>query len=82
MYGHQRLSGKSDENKPFKPNQIAPFINIMLELCYFSLGQLADMEFVKNFTPQDFQANNFTPSISPNFNSFSDKSGWYAYYEK
>ena len=33
----------------------------------------ADMEFVKNFTPPDFQAKNFTPSISPNFNSFSDK---------
>ena len=32
-----------------------------------------DMEFVKNFTPPDFQAKNFTPSISPNFNSFSDK---------
>ena len=32
-----------------------------------------DMEFVKNFTPPDFQANNFTPTISPNFNSFSDK---------
>ena len=32
-----------------------------------------DMKFVKNFTPPDFQAKNFTPSISPNFNSFSDK---------
>ena len=32
-----------------------------------------DMEFVQNFTPQDFQAKNFTPSISPNFNSFSGK---------
>ena len=31
------------------------------------------MEFVKNFTPSDFQAKNFTPSISPNFNSFSKK---------
>ena len=30
-----------------------------------------DMEFVKNFTPPDFQAKNFTPSISTNFNSFS-----------
>ena len=28
-----------------------------------------DMEFVKNFTPPDFQAKDFTPSISPNFNS-------------
>ena len=31
----------------------------------------SDMEFVQNFTPPDFQAKNFTPSISPNFNSFS-----------
>ena len=31
------------------------------------------MEFVKNFTPSDFQAKNFTPSISPYFNSFSKK---------
>ena len=31
------------------------------------------MIFVKKFTPPDFQAKNFTPSISPNFNSFSDK---------
>ena len=33
----------------------------------------ADIEFVKKFTPSDFQAKNFTPSISPNFNSFSKK---------
>ena len=33
----------------------------------------ADMEFVQNFTPPNFQANNFTPSISPDFNSFSGK---------
>ena len=32
-----------------------------------------DMKFVQNFTPPDFQAKNFTPSISPNFNSFSKK---------
>ena len=31
------------------------------------------MEFVQNFTPPVFQAKNFTPSISPNFNSFSKK---------
>ena len=35
--------------------------------------QSTDMEFVQNFTPPDFQAKNFTPSISPNFNSFSIK---------
>ena len=33
----------------------------------------SDMEFVQKFTPPDFQAKNFTPSISPNFNSFSGK---------
>ena len=31
------------------------------------------MEFVQKFTPPDFQAKSFTPSISPNFNSFSVK---------
>ena len=34
---------------------------------------MADMEFVQKFTPPDFQAKNFTPSISPNFNSVSGK---------
>ena len=32
---------------------------------------LPGMRFVQNFTPPDFQAKNFTLSISPNFNSFS-----------
>jgi len=32
-----------------------------------------DMRFVQNFTPPDFQAKNFTPSILHNFNSYSDK---------
>ena len=31
------------------------------------------MEFVQNFTPPDFQVKNFTPSILPDFNSFSKK---------
>ena len=31
------------------------------------------MRFVNNFTPPDFQAKDFTPLISLNFNSFSDK---------
>ena len=31
------------------------------------------MEFVKNFTPSDFQVRNFTPAFSPNFNSISKK---------
>ena len=30
---------KSEENKSFKPNQIAPSIYIMIELCFFSLDQ-------------------------------------------
>ena len=38
----------------------------------WSEGQ-ADMEFVQKFTPLDFQVKNFTPSILPNFNSFSKK---------
>ena len=33
----------------------------------------ADMEFVQKITPPDFRAKNFTPLISPNFNSFSKK---------
>ena len=33
----------------------------------------ADMEFVQNFTSPDFQAKNFIPSISQNFNSFNKK---------
>ena len=39
MQGHHELSGKGDENKSFKPNQIAPSIYIMIELCFFSLDQ-------------------------------------------
>ena len=31
------------------------------------------MEFVQKFTPLDFQVKNFTPSILPDFNSFSKK---------
>ena len=37
------------------------------------IRMMSDMEFVKNFKPTDFQAKNFTLSISPNFNSFSYK---------
>ena len=40
----------------------------------FSLMPLyPDMEFVQKFTPPDFKVKNFTPSISPYFNSFSGK---------
>ena len=35
-----------------------------------SSEKAADMDFVQKFTPSDFQAKNFTLSISPNFNSF------------
>ena len=31
---------------------------------------MTDMRFVKNLTPPDFQAKDFTPLISLNFNSF------------
>ena len=44
-----------------------------LKLASSKLMIMADMRFVKNFTPPDFQAKNVTPSISLNFNSFSDK---------
>ena len=37
--GHQELSGESDENNPLKPNQSAPSIYIMIEICYYSLDQ-------------------------------------------
>ena len=33
----------------------------------------ANMIFVTKSTPPDFQAKNFTPLFSPNFNSFGDK---------
>ena len=42
------------------------------ETCSF-VSLVTDMEFVKNFTPSDFQEKNFTPSISPNFNDFNKK---------
>ena len=50
-------------------------------ICHFFIGLellskdcvISDMRFVHNFTPPDFQAKNFTLSISSNFNSFSDK---------
>ena len=31
------------------------------------------MRFVKKFTPPDFQAKNFTPLFSPNFNSLGNE---------
>ena len=37
--GHQELSGRSNENKSLKSNQLVPSIYIMIELCFFSLDQ-------------------------------------------
>ena len=47
--------------------------NIALVALLYIVNIITDMEFVQNFTPPDFQAKNFTPSIPPNFNSFSKK---------
>ena len=33
------MSGKSEEDKSFQPNQLAPSIYIMIALCFFSLDQ-------------------------------------------
>ena len=38
--GHQELSGKSDENKSFKSNQLAPSIYIMIDLWGNSLRSI------------------------------------------
>ena len=48
-------------------SQVDPGVSFLL------LGGRSDMEFVQNFTPPDFQAKNFSLSISPDFNSFSGK---------
>ena len=64
--------------------QMASFISrSSQQLSYFSIFEgsvrrfflilISDMEFVKKITPPDFQAKNFTPSMSPNFNNFSGK---------
>ena len=50
---------------------LSSILCVMVVLVVLSVP--SDMEFVQNFTPRDFQAKNFTPSISPNFNSFSKK---------
>ena len=55
--------GQGTQNKDIKP------MSLGREL-WQSIRQ-ADMEFVKKFTPPEFRAKNFTPSISPNFNSVS-----------
>ena len=60
-------------------SQVFPNINNRNDSDHASVIQIilwwcsTDMEFVQNFTPPDFQVKNFTPPISPNFNSFSKK---------
>ena len=44
-----------------------------LSVLIFGLGANQTWNLSKKFTPPDFQAKNFTPSVSPNFNSFSGK---------
>ena len=56
-----------DNNVEFFKNHLA---NSLLTFVYIFINE-RDMEFVKKFTLSDFQAKYFTPSISPNFNSFS-----------
>ena len=46
--------------------------NIFAHIKIFT-GKSSDMEFVQKFTPLYFQVKNFTPSILPNFNSFSKR---------
>ena len=64
---------------PLISNMIAMIIKIPSEMdvvphyILLTLLTLSDMEFVKNFTPPDFQVRNFTPGFSPNLNSFSKK---------
>ena len=43
----------------------------------FGLVVPSDMRFVQNFTPLEFQAEAFTPLISPKFDSFGDKNTTY-----
>ena len=73
---HPPKSLDSDEN--FKPKHTLFCRKLRFVAIYtytrinFYEGQGdADMEYVKNFTPPYFQAKNFSPSISPIFNSFS-----------
>ena len=54
-------------------NLVVVWRSVLEELGQILSSLSADMEFVKNCTPSDFQEKIFTPSISPNFNSFSKK---------
>ena len=65
---------------PGSSHQVNPF-NFPASQCHLGLfyqtplnrSLVTDMEFVQKFTPPDFKVKNFTPSISPYFNSFSGK---------
>ena len=48
-------------------------MKMIMTILILSGSPTTDMEFVKKFTPLEFQAKTFTPSISPHFNSFGDK---------
>ena len=54
-------------------NLVVVWRSVLEELGQILSSLSADMEFVKNFTPSDFQEIFFTPSMSPNLNSFSKK---------
>ena len=53
------------------PNEIE-CLTLGLTVTISSFLRWADMRFVKNSTPPGYQAKNFTPLISLNFNSFGD----------
>ena len=57
------------------PSSLMVFLYYVSDtFCTFQNGmENPDMEFVQKFTPPDFKVKNFTPSISPYFNSFSGK---------
>ena len=54
-------------------NLVVVWRSVLEELGQILSSLSADMEFVKNCTPSDFQEKIFTPSISPNFNGLSKK---------
>ena len=77
--GHKLESEFAALHLPSEISVLQFYIKVIVQFVQKTIKNLkiakysSDMEFVKNFTPPDFQAKNFTPSISPSFNSFSDK---------
>ena len=65
---HCRVQKLSSKFLSFAENRRVQSLHAQKTWKHFS-----DMRFVQNFTPPEFQAKTFTPSISPNFNNFSDK---------